>query len=336
MKSKIFIGILLLLIGLGLSYWIYDTAFLQSKNQMNTLGSKKIYHFSSINEYEQVSKYGKLPSFFEGTNMFTSLTDENGNLLISRKILNLFEYFFLALSEEDMSKVTGRIREYLQLTLEDKAAREALSIFEDYLNYRKALSEFKSSDKFVTMKADRTALFSELKALRRQYFKPEVVEAFFSDEEASIDYSLQRKNIKADASLSEEQKNKMLTELEEQLPERQRDHIRHEREKEILERKIQDLQASGGNDGKIYELRKEFYGEIIANQITFMRDSSPEWKSRLEQYLKAKEIIVSNPDLTDEEKNHRLYEQRAEMFTEKEQLKVMYQELKMQSDQKTR
>ena len=327
MKSKIYIVVIILLIGLGFSYWIY-----QDKNPLDTSGSKKIYHFNSISEYEKVSHYGKLPSFFEGTYIFTSLTDQNGNLLITRNILNLFEYFFLALGEEDLPKVTGRVREYLQFTLEDKAAGEALSIFEDYLKYRKALSDLKSSEQFVAMKADREALFSELKALRRHYFKPEVAEAFFSDEEASINYSLQSNKIKADASLSEEQKNKMLSGLEEQLPERHRDQLRHEREKEILERKIESLQAAGGNDDKIYELRKEFYGEIIADQITFMRDSSPEWKSRLEHYLKAKEKIVSNPDLTDEEKELRLYEKRAELFTEKEQLKAMYQELKMQGD----
>lgn len=361
MKSKIlFAAIFFSVVGIGFTFWHFQTThdkartiartpssdksdsktvtktddstrFLQPKTQPGTQDSKIAYQFNNITEYEKASRYGKLPSLFKGMNVFLKLSDGDGNLVITRNIRDLFDYFFLALNEEGMETVTGRIREYIQLTLQGKAANEALSIFEDYLDYRNALSELRSSYKSTD---DKTAIFAELKALRRQYFQPEVVTAFFSDEEADIHYSLQSMKVKTNDSLSQEQKEEMLAKLEDQLPEKQRERIRREREEQKLDQQIKELQAQGGNADEIYKLRKDFYGEAIAKQITFMYDFSNEWNNRVDDYTQAKEKIKANPDLTDEEKKERIKAATDEKFTKKEQLKLAYYELKKQLPQK--
>ncbi len=337
MKSrKIFIGFITSIIGIVFIFCFYqinhdetvnDAGFVKSNTQPVTQNLKTAYQFNSVEEYEKVSIYGKLPSHLRDANIFFRLSDSNGNLLIISNILNLFEYFFMALGEESIETVTGRIKEYIQLSLQGKAANDALAIFENFLDYRGSLAELRASYK---LKADKVAIFAELKILRRKYFQPEVVIAFFAKEEAEIEYSLQSTKVNTNDSLNEEQKDKMLTELEEQLSEERRELIQREREEKKLEKQIKELQAHGGKEDEIYKLRKNFYGEMIAKQVTFMYDYSDEWNSRVDEYTQAKEEIIANPDLTAEEKKELINAAQNDSFTKKERLKLAYYELKKQ------
>jgi lipase chaperone LimK len=352
MKTKILVTFMVFsIIGIGFTYWHLQTK--PDKTMVNDTSKRKAhapssvspsstaspvsspssgksvpktaYLFNDLSEYEKMSKYGKLPSIFKGTNYFAKLSDADGNLMITRDLLILFKYFFLALDEEGIETVTGRIREYLQLALQGKAADQALAIFEDYLGYREALIKWKSS---YDSTADKLAMFDELKALRRKYFSPEVVAAFFREEEAEIEYALKSRQIQSDDSLSEEQKEEMYTELEQQLPEHEREQIRRQRKEKELNAKIKKLEAEGGKTEEIYQLRKEFYGTVTAKRMTFLDDFSDEWKSKVDEYNQVIEKIKANPDLTDAEKEELVKQTTLDTFTKDERVKLVYYNMK--------
>ncbi len=343
MKLKIIFGVIIFsLIGIGFAFWNFQTkqdeakatleqiSSKQASNQVNSnnqidstnrVDSKKIYQFNSLEEYEQVSKYGKLPSFFEGRFYFPKLTDSKGNLIISSDIINVIDFFYLASKEEDKEKINGRIREYFMLTLQDKAANEALSIFEDYLKYKEAVAGLNTTYETTS---DKIGLFQKLKALRRQYFKPDVVEALYQKEETKIEYLLQKSKILEDDSIGEERKDEMVSEIEEQLPEKEREQYRRERKEQNFREKLMELQEKGGSAEEIYALRKGFYGKDTADKITFMLDYSDEWEKRVEDYEQTIDQIHSNPDLTNEEIEKRIEDAKNKIFTEKERAKLAY------------
>lgn len=337
MKLKIIIaGIIFLLIGIGFKFWQFQTkrdevinilervSSKQASNQVdstNRVDSKKDNHFNSLEEYEKVSKYGKLPSYFNGLSYFPKLSDSKGNLTVSSDILKLIEYFYFALKEEDKETVNGRIREYFKLTLQDKAANEALSIFEDYLKYKEAVAGLKTTYETTS---DKKGLYQKLKALRRQYLKPELVEAFFSKEEAEIEYLLQKSEISENDSMDEKRKDEMISELEEQLPEQERKQYRIERKEQNFNKKLKELEEKGGSAEEIYALREDYYGKEAAGRITYMLDYSDEWEKKVEEYEQTIDQIHSNPDLSNEEIEKRIEEARITKFTEKERVKLAY------------
>ena len=343
-KKKLVFVVLVLLIGGG-AYALLST----SDNQTDARpGERRIVRaavndngmpFRSMKEYEKISKYGALPRSLQGTSIPWKLSyDANGRLIVTRELHRVFESFLLAAGEEGMDKALGRIREYIGLNLPEPAEKEALAILDGYMKYRDSLTRFKatadiSTDRATFLEELKTA-FDERRALRRKYLSPEVVDVFFSHQEAYDNFSYQRLEVSLNESLTNAEKDGKIAKLEEQLPEESRGRFRHQREERNLKMQIEALKAEGGNEDKIYELRKDFYGEEVAKRWAYVEDNSKEWNQKMSQFFEAKESILAAPGLSQEEKDRQLQETRRSLFNGKEQMKLAYYELQRQLPKK--
>ena len=80
MKRKFLIPIITItLIGIGFTYRHFQTAHEEIKTLPLTQTSDpadttKIHQFNNIGDYEKISRYGKLPDVFKGTNYFLRLS----------------------------------------------------------------------------------------------------------------------------------------------------------------------------------------------------------------------------------------------------------------------
>ena len=84
------------------------------------------------------AKVAPLPTSFRGTSVDGSFSvDASGNLLITRDIRNLFDYFLSAVGEEPLQQSLDRLRAYIAAELQEPARGQALALMQQYIDYKK-------------------------------------------------------------------------------------------------------------------------------------------------------------------------------------------------------
>jgi len=306
----------------------------QQKPQQKNSSRDIAYQFQSTADYEATSLYGALPSNLADLTIETFSYDANGQLIINENIKHIIEFFLMTAQEEGRDQAIARLNEYISLTLPIDAANQALEIADNYLNYKVNLLEHDfsvtgdlSDDKTITkVKASLEAK----KALRRTHLGEELSESIFGSEERYDTYSVARVEINSDKSLSNEEKSRRLAEAENNLSPEVAQSKRHEREEKALKTKISALQKSNGNEQEVYTLRKEFYGEKVANRMAYLDDNSGEWRDKVTQFNHETQSIKAQTHLSPTEKQHLIQESKQSIFSEKERIKYAVQSIRGQ------
>ncbi|WP_034026204.1 lipase secretion chaperone, partial [Pseudomonas aeruginosa] len=139
------------------------------------------------------AKVAPLPTSFRGTSVDGSFSvDASGNLLITRDIRNLFDYFLSAVGEEPLQQSLDRLRAYIAAELQEPARGQALALMQQYIDYKKELVLL---ERDLPRLADLDALRQReaaVKALRARIFSNEAHVAFFADEETYNQFTLER------------------------------------------------------------------------------------------------------------------------------------------------
>ena len=85
-----------------------------------------------------------LPTSLRNTPMPEHLDiNDDGSLIINKKILHLFEFYLSAMGEESIEVIITRIKSSLREQLTAQALDEALHILEGYLQYRNEITAIK-------------------------------------------------------------------------------------------------------------------------------------------------------------------------------------------------
>jgi lipase chaperone LimK len=244
MKKSALIGIVAgLLAVVGLLYWLSpgdesgtDPALAAAAASGGT-GSNHIPPASFTTGVEG------LPPSLQGTEVDGELeVDANGHLKITGGIRRVFDYFLSAVGEEPLDSIIKRIRAYIRHKLPAAAADEAERILDNYINYKRgleAIPQVASGAGQIDIEALRRQM-QQVQALRTQFFSPEVIAAFFGDEDAYDRYTLARLDLLQNKSLSPTQRADQLAALEQQLPESMRESIRVINQVQNLESLTQD------------------------------------------------------------------------------------------------
>ncbi|MBF0453022.1 MAG: hypothetical protein HQK75_20135 [Candidatus Magnetomorum sp.] len=297
--------------------------------QLETASESNPVTFDKISGYQ--SKYGPLPQCLQGTDIDGELLlDANGKLIVNQGLRNLFEYFISAKPEESIEIILGRIREYIQNQIPDEPAQRAISILESYIAYKKKLEEVESpeglqGEALGTMDAIKDALANRM-LLRRQFMSSDVVMAFYEDEEKYDQFNLQLIDIKQNSVLSPEAKEQQIIEIEEILPESIRLMRQEDRQREKLNQQIEEMRKQGKTDKDVYELRKKELGQEAADRWQKLEQESKVWDSKIDTYMKQRETITSDSDLSDQEKNLAIDRLKFESFEENEIRRVNREE----------
>ena len=290
------------------------------------------YRFSNIAEYEQTSAYGTLPSHLQGLAMEKFAYDANGELILDDNIKHIIEFFLVTAQVEGRDQAIARIKEYINFTLPEPAASQAAEITDNYLAYKEGLMEhdFAISGELgqaETTKGIKAALAAK-KQIRRQHLGNEVSDVLFGEEERYDDFSIARIEINANTELNDEEKDQRLAKAEQGLPAEAAEKMRKKREENHLNKKISSLRKEGGNTEKIYALRKDFYGEKVADRLAYVEDDSPAWRNKVSQFQQESHFIESQTHLSAAERKRLIIEKKQEIFSQPEQIKLAVQSIR--------
>lgn len=303
--------------------------FIKTGHSMQSSASQPVLRFNTLQEYETVSRYGRLPNSLTGTNASWNVAaNTNGRLILSTDLAALFEFFLSAHTEEGLATSVGRIEEYLRGQLPEAAASEALDILRAYLAYKQGLTRFEpaqdraftgnTKDDQASTVADVKAAMNQRAAARRHYLGAEVANVFFKDDEAYDAYTIKRLEADTNTALSPADKESLIMQAEQLLPLDQRTRVQHERKEAALNQHIAALRANGGSEEVIRNLRTELYGPQEANRLAVVDQEQAAWTVRLQNYRDARERVLRQTTLSADAKALSLQELEKSRFSPEE------------------
>lgn len=263
-----------------------------------------------------------LPPSFAGTAVDGQFRlDDAGNLLISMDIRRIFDYFLSAYGEERIQTSIARLQAYIRSQLDEPAESQALALLEQYLDYKRHLIQLeKDLPQMASLEAMRQRE-QAVQNLRASIFSPEAHQAFFAQEEAYNQFTLQRLAIRHDQSLNEQQKAEAMDRLRATLPEDMQEMLVPQLQAE-LRQQTAALQAQGAAPEQIRQLRLQLVGAEATARLEALDQRRQQWQQRLDAYRQEKARIEANSGLSEEDRQAAIASLAEERFDERERLRL--------------
>jgi len=258
-----------------------------------------------------------LPGSLEGTEPDGAIrADDAGHLVIDLELRRLFDHFLIASGEEPLAQIRARILAVLHARLPATAAAEATAILDRYLAYRDAARQL------APPPSDPRAGLAQLHDLRARMFAPEIVQAWFADEEAATHAALDRRDALLDPALSPAERERRLTEIDDRLPAAVREaRAAATAPLDELNRE-QAMRAAGAGDDQIAAARTAAFGPEAAARLADLDRARAEWDARLARFRDARAALLADPRLDDAERGRRIAELLVRSFTPEERIRV--------------
>ncbi len=141
-------------------------------------------------------------------------TTEQGDLIISAEVRELFEHFRSSLGKDGQDIIKARLAQYLADSLPSSAALQAWTLLEQYLRLQVELSALPPHDGTVE---DIRRLIDQRQALAQDRLGMEAAEAFYGIEHRYEVYMLSRRALQEDPSLSDSDRQQRMALLESSL-----------------------------------------------------------------------------------------------------------------------
>jgi lipase chaperone LimK len=263
-----------------------------------------------------------LPPSFAGTQVDGKFRlDDRGNLLISIDIRRIFDYFLSAYGEESIKVSIERLQAYVRSQLAEPAQSQALALLGQYLDYKRQLIQL---EKDLPQMASLDAMRQREQAvqnLRASLFSAEAHQAFFAQEEAYNQFTLQRLAIRHDQTLNDQQKAEAMDRLRAALPEELQEMAVPQLQAELREQTAA-LQAAGANPAQIQQLRLQLVGAEATARLEALDQQRQQWQQRLDGYRREKARIEANSGLSEADRQAAIATLAAERFDSRERLRL--------------
>ena len=279
-------------------------------------------HVGASSAVASPSSAKQLPASFSGTQVDGVFqVDEQGNLRITRDIVQIFDYFLSAIGEETLTQSIERLQAHIRNQLPAPAEAQALALLEQYLDYKRQL---------VLLERDLPQLPSldalkqremAVQALRARLFSSEAHQAFFAAEESYNLFTLERLAIQRDDSLDANAKGEALDRLRDGLPEELQASVLPQLHSE-LRSQTSALQAAGGSAAQVQALRQQLVGNQAASRLQALDQQRQSWKQRLQRFQQEKSAIDTHPGLSPADKQAAIQRLAQEQFDERERLRL--------------
>ncbi|WP_437941933.1 lipase secretion chaperone [Sorangium sp. So ce341] len=216
------------------------------------------------------------------------LVDANGDLIVGPELLALFDYFLSATGEVPAAAIRARIVAAIRERAAGPAADQAIALLDRYLGYREAAGAARAAQA-----ADPTERLAALREIRRAHFGDEVAAQLFGDEEREGEAAIEASRVLADATLSPEERDARLAEVEAALPE----HLREAREAAVRplvqQAEEQALRAAGASDEELHAHRVATVGPEAADRLAELDRQRADWQRRLDAFESARAAIAA-------------------------------------------
>lgn len=244
-----------------------------------------------------------LPTSLRNTPMPEHLDiNDDGSLIINKKILHLFEFYLSAMGEESIEVIITRIKSNLREQLTAQALDEALHILEGYLQYRNEITALKQAYNQAIGANDYSLEHvinarDELIEARWRFLSKDVIAAFFAQEDDYENYMLGIASITKDNSLSKEQKDNAISLLNTQAPSWLIEQQKSANQLNEYRQHHSELISQGASENEIRAFREQEFSIDASDRLSTLDAQRLLWQQRLSEYrVELATILAIEPD----------------------------------------
>ena len=273
------------------------------------------------------SSFGPLPNALKDTRipLHFKLT-EDGQLVVTRSIRSLIEYFLSANSQESIATITGRIRELMDNALQEPARSQAKQVLKQYIEYKQALIQIEqhlSDEQNLSGKqGDYQQVLQYRTQAREKYLSREVYDAFFKKDDSRDNYTAGILALKKDPSLTDEEIFQQTLLLEQSLPPEEQAIKKAQHQRERLQVDVMKARDTGANDADIFQMRAQVYDQETAERFAKSDQKQAKWNGRFAHYRQQRQQIMAGVGMTDEDKESQVHALQTELFNDNEQRRL--------------
>jgi len=273
------------------------------------------------------SSFGPLPKSLKNTHipLHFKLT-EDGQLVVTRSIRSLIEYFLSANSQESIATITGRIRELMDSALQEPARSQAKEVLKQYIEYKQALIQIEqqlSDEQNLSGKqGDYQQVLQYRTQAREKYLSREIYDAFFAKDDSRDNYTAGVLALKKDPSLTNEERTQQILLLEQSLPPEEQTIKTAQHQRESLQHNIKQARESGASDADIFQMRAQVYDQETAERFAKSDQKQVSWDARFAHYRSQRQSITAAAGMSGQDKKNEIRALQSELFNQHEQRRL--------------
>jgi lipase chaperone LimK len=290
-------------------------------NALTDLSVNHIVKDISFSNYQ--SKFGPLAPSLKNTYIPIHFTiTEDGQLVITRSIRTLIEYFLSANTEESIETIISRINELFDSVLNEPARSQAKSVLTQYLDYKQALVLIEQQQSEEQSLSDTVPNYESAlqyrKDARMKYLGQEIYDAFFARDDSLDDYTTGMLAINKNHDLSDDEKKQQALALESILPPEEQAIKKAEHQREELQINISKARAEGASESQIFQMRSQVYDQPTAERFAARDIQKLKWDNRFSQYRQSRHAILNSEGMSSEDKALEIQALQAQTFSKLE------------------
>ncbi|MFN3616552.1 MAG: lipase secretion chaperone [Aquabacterium sp.] len=239
------------------------------------------------------------------------LTERGQALVLSPELLRRFDHYLSMVGQVPLAVIRERILADLSSTLSPSALAQATDILDRYLAFKKALTELPAdhgADGSIQHVSNR---IEQGRQIRLRYFSPAEIRLLFDADDAVTDYRLARVAITSDRSLSSEEQQQRLRDLNARTPAAIVEGVEAPFAHVHLQAQVDQARQQGASDQAIFALREQAAGTEAAQRLAALDREEADWRARIAQYQQA---LAQGPEAA--------AQARARLFSPQEQLRL--------------
>ena len=243
--------------------------------------------------------------------------DTNGRVRPSLELRRLFDYFLSALGERDVAAIRALLLDHVRALHGDVVAAEVAALFDRYVDYQQALAAMNAPPgESMRARLDR------VHDLRRRLLDAAMADAFFGDEERYTQYTLDRRDLLADAALDDATRDARLRDLESRLPPAQRTSLREANVAVLVDEQNRQFDALRLDPAQRQAEREALFGKDAAARLAQADVEVAAWEARVRAYVLARDAIRADARLDAARRDRAITSLRARSFDAAEQRRI--------------
>jgi lipase chaperone LimK len=263
-----------------------------------------------------------LPASLRGTEVPGKLAvDAAGHLKVDRGVRDMFDYFLTTTGEEGDEVIRARVQAYAKDHLPSAATAELMALYDQYLSYKQRCAGLAQNMAGNGLEQIRSRV-AAVRLAQAEMFNPDVVQAFFGDDNAYDDYEIGKAAILQDRSLSATDKARQLAALRANLPAGLGESISAAETVETLDEVTAQWKQHGGTPAELRNIREQLVGADAADRLETLDAQNAKWNARVNAYLAQRDQILHDPSLSDIMRQQQIEALRQQGFSGAEQVRV--------------
>lgn len=261
---------------------------------------------------------------------------------VNKYTLKFFKYLQRKYKDMEFNEHIEAVRQYLYTIMDNREADSLLDLYKKYIKYEKLVAGELTKTGDLKTTQDLLQVLKKMKELQYEIFGKENAEIIFGAMMKAQEYPIRRGGIVNDSNLYASEKEKLLQKLNsdmwgdegEKVEKSRKPYVAYTETLSIYSKDLSEMSDKAKQE-KISEIRKSIFPSEVVSRLEGVDNELEAEKERDERYKKEYNDIMSNNDLSSQDKDARVrnlqdkvYGEEAESVRRMENISTESEELK--------